>query len=131
MKQGEVAVEQRPLALDVVEHPELPGLVVQPLGVLLQRLVAVPEEPLEAVAAAQLELDGVQRGLDLSDLGHGEGGEAEDSEDGGVRLLAVALPRQHGAQHGRAARHLVRHDVDNTGVGYCSHDYDVVKLYCT
>ena len=72
---GEVAVEQRPLALDVVEDSELPGLVVKPVGVLLQSLVAVPEEPLETKPPTQLGLDGVQCQLHQRGKGNCEGRE--------------------------------------------------------
>ena len=72
---GEVGVEQRPFALDVVEHPQLPRLVVESVGVLLQSLVAVPEEPLQAEPPAQLGLDGVESELHQRGLGNCEGRE--------------------------------------------------------
>ena len=92
---GEVAVEERPLTLDVFEQPQLPGLVVQATLIFPRIFVAVAQEPLAAVLASQLGKDLVDRSLDELWLLHGKRRKPDHRQKGGVGLFGERFPRQH------------------------------------
>ena len=115
---GEVAVEERPLALDVFEEPQLPRLVVQATLIFPRIFVAIAQKPLAAVLATQLRQDLIDRALYELWLLYSEGGKPDDSEEGGVSLLRERLPWQHGLEMLLEVNYELRDSVAHDG-RYC------------
>ena len=106
--------EQRPFTLDVVEHAELPRLVVESAGVLSQSLVTVPEESFETVTTLQLGSQSGNGDLDGFLRVDGKSRKSDDRKQSRICLLAVALPWQHRLQDCGALHSLVWQHMDHT-----------------
>ena len=95
MVDGNQAKEQRPFTLNIVKDTKFPRLVVESAGILSERLVTVPQETFETVAALKF---GPQCGSSyLNSLlrVYSKGRKSNDRKQPCISLFAVALPWQH------------------------------------
>lgn len=103
------AEEQWPFAFDVLEDSQLKGLVIQTTWILTDstavnawqailkrlnanlfgRLVPIPQESLESIAALQLLLDGCARVSNQLRIVYGESREAYDRQQSSIHFLRI------------------------------------------